>query len=195
MRIAVCLIRLGMMMAAADGNVSPEELDAIRMFFRVRRANPAFMNWVNYNIINATHHTNVDDIISEINSTADRAQKEVLLIALLSVAAADGHLAPTELQFYIHIALRLGFTAQHAQQLFAAIFDIEEDGDELQEAYDTLGISADASWAEVKKAYRDLAKMYHPDKFSALGEEFLAISQERMQKINDAYSLLKQQQS
>ncbi len=35
--------------------------------------------------------------------------------------------------------------------------------DELTECYDLLGLSPGASPAELKAAYRDLAKVWHPD--------------------------------
>ncbi|MBI5871466.1 molecular chaperone DnaJ [archaeon] len=50
--------------------------------------------------------------------------------------------------------------------------------------YKILGISKNASQEEIKKAYRELAKKYHPD----LNKE--TSSKERMQEINEAYSIL-----
>ena len=50
--------------------------------------------------------------------------------------------------------------------------------------YDTLGVSRDAGDKEIRKAYRDLARKYHPDVCKEEGAE------ERFKKINEAYSVL-----
>ncbi|KAF9946475.1 hypothetical protein BGZ72_000292 [Mortierella alpina] len=42
--------------------------------------------------------------------------------------------------------------------------------------YDTLGVSPDATEAEIKKAYRKLAMQYHPDKNPDAGDRFKEIS-------------------
>ncbi len=50
--------------------------------------------------------------------------------------------------------------------------------------YDTLGVSRSADDKEIRKAYRDLARKYHPDVCKEPGAE------ERFKKINEAYSVL-----
>ena len=53
-----------------------------------------------------------------------------------------------------------------------------------QDYYDILGISTDATDADVKKAYRTLSLKYHPDRNPS--EE----AKEKIQKINEAYETL-----
>lgn len=56
----------------------------------------------------------------------------------------------------------------------------------VQDPYRVLGLAPDASDEEVKKAYRDLAKKYHPDLHP--GDEEAA---RRMSEINAAYDTIK----
>ena len=54
--------------------------------------------------------------------------------------------------------------------------------------YDVLGVSRNASDDEIKKAYRELAKKYHPDNFPDVSLRELA--EEKMKEINEAYDML-----
>ena len=65
--------------------------------------------------------------------------------------------------------------------------------DQLHEAYSTLGLSANASVTEVKKAYRKLMAEHHPDRMIAKGlpQEMIDIATEKASKIQQAYSTLK----
>ncbi len=55
----------------------------------------------------------------------------------------------------------------------------------MNDPYKTLGISPNASDEEVKKAYRDLAKKYHPDNYQ--DNPLADLAQEKMKEINEAY--------
>ncbi len=52
--------------------------------------------------------------------------------------------------------------------------------------YDILGVSENASEQEIQRAYRNLAKKYHPDKLK--GDK---VSEERFKEISEAYAVLK----
>lgn len=65
----------------------------------------------------------------------------------------------------------------------------------VNDAYEVLGVGAQASDAEVRRAYRRLMSQNHPDKLVAQGlpESMLAAAHERAQRINEAYDTVKQQ--
>ena len=55
----------------------------------------------------------------------------------------------------------------------------------MNDPYKILGVPEDASDEEIKKAYRELARKYHPDNYHDNPLEDLA--QEKMKEINEAY--------
>jgi DnaJ like chaperone protein len=63
----------------------------------------------------------------------------------------------------------------------------------LQQSYAALGIKADASAQEIKRAYRKLVSQYHPDKLVSQGlpEEMMEMSKKRVREINAAYDKIK----
>ncbi len=64
---------------------------------------------------------------------------------------------------------------------------------ETGSAYQILEVSPDASDDELKKAYRELAKKYHPDKVSHLGEEVKMAAEEKFTRLNAAYEAVKEE--
>lgn len=54
-----------------------------------------------------------------------------------------------------------------------------------------LEIEKGASQIEIKRAYRQLAGKYHPDKVEHLGNEFKALAEKRFREIQQAYQELK----
>ena len=59
-----------------------------------------------------------------------------------------------------------------------------------RDIYDVLGVGRDASADELKKAYRNLAKKYHPDQNQGDKE-----AEKRFKELNEAYDALKDDQS
>lgn len=62
--------------------------------------------------------------------------------------------------------------------------------DRAGDPYEVLGVARNASASEIKHAYRELAKKYHPDKVSHLGDEFREIAHKKFKEIQAAYDAL-----
>ncbi|MGL5356212.1 MAG: J domain-containing protein [Cetobacterium sp.] len=56
--------------------------------------------------------------------------------------------------------------------------------------YKILGIEREASTEEIKKAYRDLAKINHPDKYMNESLEIRKAAEEKIKEYNEAYDIL-----
>lgn len=61
----------------------------------------------------------------------------------------------------------------------------------MNDPYSTLGVSPNASDEEIKTAYRNLAKKYHPDNYT--DSPLADMASDRMKEINEAYDAIQQQ--
>ena len=61
----------------------------------------------------------------------------------------------------------------------------------MRDPYQVLGVPSTATDDEVKKAYRDLARKYHPDNYH--DNPLADLAQERMKEINEAYEAVQSQ--
>lgn len=109
-------------------------------------------------------------------------------------ALADGGMHALERRALQRVAARLGLSEAD----FAAIEGMVGSGvragaPSVEQAYETLGISADASDDEAKRAYRRLMSRHHPDKLAAKGlpEEMMRAATERTQQIKAAWETVK----
>ncbi len=66
----------------------------------------------------------------------------------------------------------------------------QEPASAILEAAELLGVSPNASAAELKRAWKKAASMYHPDKHQNLPEPVRKLAEEQMQRVNVAYDLL-----
>ena len=126
---------------------------------------------------------------------------QIFLEIIVATAFADGQLDPREKILIEGIASDLGFSKADYDALISRLSgqahfaDSGSSKERLEAAYELLGVSANCSDAELKKAYRRQMNQHHPDKLVAKGlpEEMIDIATEKAQAIKAAYDLLKEQ--
>ena len=122
----------------------------------------------------------VSQCCQQIARNMDYSQRLQLLNFLVLISQADGRVDPTEVVAMKECAQWMQMTADDVDSMLGM------GKDDLESAYQVLGVSPDASDAEVKKAYRRLALNHHPDKVAALGDDVRKAAEKKFQKINDA---------
>ena len=63
----------------------------------------------------------------------------------------------------------------------------------MTDPYEILNVPSTATDEEVKKAYRDLARKYHPDNYH--DNPLADLAQEKMKEINAAYDAIQKERS
>jgi DnaJ like chaperone protein len=185
----IAAIVLGAKMAKADGHVSPEEIRAFREVFHVP---PGEVKRVGYIFDRARRDPGGFEPYARqvAHMFAGRpAVLEELLDALFHIAKADGVVRPEELAYLRRVAHIFGFDAHAFERIRATHMDAGE-----QDPYEVLGVTPQATDAEVKAAYRRLVRENHPDKLVAQGmpQEFIDVATEKVAIINAAYDRVRE---
>lgn len=193
--------------AKADGRVSEAEVAHTETLFRqLGFGDSERLQAITLFKEGAAEGFSREDTLREFfdSTGGNHALNQTLLNFLIALALADHELHPAEREVLLLIGPHLGFSAAAVDQVLRmATAQSHFHGDEgggvgaaepqLEDAYAALGVSRDASDAEVKRAYRRLMSQNHPDKLSARGvpEEMLRLATEKSQEIQAAYALIK----
>jgi len=199
-------------LAKADGRVAPDEIRLAEEVMRRMQLTPEMREAAKALFREGkSADFDIDAVLDQLRRECGRRRNllRMFLEIQLQAAFADGTLHDAEARILRHVAARLGFSPHELARMEAMIRAARHFAgagaggtrqetpppprDRLREAYDVLGVSPEASDAEVKKAYRRLMNQHHPDKLVARGlpEEMVKMATEKTQEIKAAYETIR----
>lgn len=186
----ISLLILSSVVIKSDGNVDKRELDYVRTHFinlyGKERANRAFKLF--NGIIKKEISTR--QVCIQIRQHMSHSERLQLLHFLFGIAKVDGMVTASEEEVIQKISGYLYISPGDYQSIKAMFYN------ETDAAYKILEIEKTASDDEVKKAYRRMAKKYHPDRLQdSIGEEHKRIAKEKFQSIQEAYENIKNERN
>lgn len=191
----------------ADGRVVKAELDIVKSVlvrqFGEEEARVALLE------LRDILRTNFDARTAAMNIGSLLSYADRLRIAeiLCQIAEADGIITESEVQTVVTLSYYMGLSSVDTQRISARLhvnggerynYDRSDNysssgsyTSNATNAYKTLGISSDATNAEVKEAYRTLVKKYHPDKYATQGADAQAKAEQKFKEVQEAYETIK----
>ncbi|WP_293297639.1 TerB family tellurite resistance protein [Allomuricauda sp.] len=182
------LLSLCSIIIKADGQVNQRELDYVRQYFLStygkEKANAIFRT---FNQVIKKREISAERICSFMVQRTRYEVRLQLLHFLFGIAQSDGQVSKAEAQKLKEIAryLRVG---QHDFESIMAMFIKSADT-----AYKILEIEKTATDDEVKKAYRTMAKKYHPDRVVTENEAIRKGAEEKFKEVQKAYETIQKE--
>lgn len=182
------LLSLASFVIKADGTVSQSELDYVRQYFvqayGKERANATFKV---FNDVIKKRDMSSQRIAALLRSKTRYESRLQILHFLFSIANADGTVTTSEVKVIQQIAGYLAIQSADFQSIKAMFFKNPDS------AYKILEIEKTATVAEIKKAYRTMAKKYHPDKLIDMDEAYRKGAEDKFRKVQEAYEKLQKE--
>lgn len=186
-RFVVNLVALAMGMAKADGALEGAEVRAIKdVFERIWRYSPEDMRIVQAlmkRFQGGLTPGQLDIVCQEFLRVSKPEERRLMLQLLQSIAEADGAVRPSEQAYLEQVAQRLGLSTHE----FHSRRKPEPDPGN---PYHVLGLEPGADLEAVKRAFKQKAAEYHPDKVSHLGRELQEFAHRKFTEINSAYQAI-----
>lgn len=182
------LLSLCSIVIKADGTVSQSEMDYVRQYFvgayGKEKANAIFRT---FNEINKKREISAERICSFLNQRTRYEVRLQLLHFLFGIAQADGSVSAPEINKIKEIAGYLRVALRDFESIMAMFIKSADN------AYKILEIDKSASNEELKKAYRTMAKKYHPDRVVTENEAIKKGAEEKFKEVQRAYEIIQKE--
>jgi DnaJ like chaperone protein len=170
----------------ADGSILKSELNYVKKYFNEKFGEDKTSEALRILKILLNKQIPIYEVTEQICSNLDYYSRLQLVHFLFGLAQSDGEIHTEEIKRIDVISRGLQITDKDYLSIKAMFLQNEES------PYEILQISKDATNDEIKASYRKLAKEFHPDKVSYLGDEVQMEATEKFKKITEAYEKLKQ---
>lgn len=180
------LVSLIAYMMKADGHARRTELDFVKpqlvRIFGETRAKQALLQ------LRELLKNNIEfyEVTQVINRSLDEQSKCTILSLLYGIAMADGVMSNEEWQLLIRITDYIGLSRNDLNTI-RMMYGSSNNSFGTESPYKILGLEESASDEQIKRAYRTLAKKFHPDMQSNLSKEAQEDAQKRFVTIQQAY--------
>ncbi|KQC32496.1 molecular chaperone DnaJ [Nonlabens sp. YIK11] len=182
------LLTLSSIVMKADGKVTQNEIQYVQQYFVSSygkdRANAIFKV---FNEVVKKREINPARVCQYLNARTRYESRLQILHFLFGIAQADGHVSSPEVNMLQQIAGYLRLTQRDFISI-KAMFVKDQDN-----AYKILEIDKSVPDHEVKKAYRTMAKKYHPDKLIDMDEAYKKGAEEKFRKVQEAYETIQKE--
>jgi DnaJ like chaperone protein len=126
-------------------------------------------------------------VCMQIQQMMDHSSRLQLMHFLFGIAKADGMVTDDEERQIFTIAGYLAISSRDYNSIKAMFYNSSENN------YKILEIDKSATNDAIKKAYRKMAKKYHPDKVEHLGDAHKKGAEEKFKQVLKAYEQLQKE--
>ena len=183
----ISLLILSSVVIKADGKVLKSELDYVKKFFTktfgAKKSNEYFnmFNSLNKQDLNSK----LRQVCMQLNSHIQHSSRLEIIHFLFGVAASDNEIHPKEVETIKKIATYMNINPYDFESIKSML--VAKGSSDSEKWYKILGLTKNATDADVKKAYRKMAVKYHPDKLIGVSEDIKNLAEEKFLAVKEAY--------
>ena len=192
------LLSLCSLVIKANGTVTQAELDFVRaQFVRLygkERANEVFRS---FNELIKGRELDATRIAIYVRVRTTYETRLQILYFLFGIAESDGVISEEEVRQIREIAYHFAIENSDFESIKAMFGSSQNNNNPhnttpnaLAKAYAILGLQPNATAEEVKQAYRNMAKKYHPDRVITEDAAIKKGAEEKFKQVQEAYELI-----
>ena len=190
----LALLRICTLLIKSDGSVSQSEVDVVRDFFKntygVNKTNKIFRK------LKSTEQNNytIEQLTSIIKNNMMPTKYYSVIQFLYAIASSDGKISKSEDEFIFIVGFELNFSKDRLEAIKNQFINVNAKSDKYDKKVlqflAVLGLKEGADKVDIKNAYRNLAKEFHPDKLSGMSKGIQDLAKEKFQLVQEAYEYL-----